>query len=601
MTTSIPDTVALATQAAGHRRSLPARLIRNPLGIVSLGYLALLLLVAVSGPFVLPHDPNAVSLADVFAPPGAVYPLGTDSAGRDVLSRLVVATSVSLAGAAVTVIVAALIGIPAGLLAGYRGGWFDSVSAWLAGVLLALPAIVVLLAVRSVIGPSMWLIMAIFGVLISPSFYRVVYGSVRAVREELYIDAAIVSGLSDTRIIGRHVLSAVRAPAILLVSAIFAVGIAIQATIDFLGLGDPSIPTWGAMLADGYYNIFRAPLLMLWPSLAIGLTCVAFTLLGAALRDETQHVGDTAAQKRSSWTPPAPRPAAPIRHDADNGDVAPLLEVSGLSVAYPKGAGWTTVVDDVSLRIGPGEVHALVGESGSGKTQTAWSILDLLPESGRIMAGTVTFEGEDLAAAAGAVDRLRGRRIGYVPQEPLSNLDPSYTIGHQLTEPLRVVMGMGRDAARARALELLAQVGIPDPARTYRAYPHEISGGMAQRVLIAGALSCEPPLVIADEPTTALDVTVQAEILRLLRRLRDETGVAILMVTHNFGVVADIADHVSVMRHGSIVETGSAAAVFADPQHDYTRSLFGALLTGAPSRGTLAAAATADDSEGRPA
>jgi peptide/nickel transport system permease protein len=586
MTAVLPPTAFLPSLAPA-RRPLARRLLGNPLGVISLTYLVLIVLVATVGPLLIPYDPNASTLRDVFAPAGPEHLLGADSAGRDVLSRIVVASSLSLAGASVTVLVAAAVGIPAGLIAGYRGGWFDAVSSWVTGLLLSLPGVVVLLAVRAAIGPSMFVVMAVFGLLIAPAYYRVVYGAVRAVREELYIDAAVVAGLSDGRIIGRHVLSAVRAPAILLTSGIFAVGIAIQATLDFLGLGDPALPTWGSMLAEGFYNIYRTPTLMLWPSLAIGLTCVAFTLLGIAIRDELELAGDSRDRRRAQWSAPHPRPEAPVLHDAATTE-PPLLEIDGLSVAYPRGDDWSTVVDDLSLRIAPGEVHALIGESGSGKTQTAWSVLGLLPDGGRVTAGAIRFDGADLRTAGPrALERLRGRRIGYVPQEPITNLDPSSTVGAHLTEPLRVVLGMTAPAARTRALELLERVGIPDPLRTYRSHPHEISGGMAQRVLIAGAVSCDPALVVADEPTTALDVTVQAEILELLRDLQRETGAAMLLVTHNFGVVADLADRVSVMRAGSIVETGPVAEVFADPRHEYTRGLFAALLRDAPGRGPL--------------
>lgn len=581
-TTSIPTPPA-------PRGSIAARMLRNPLGVIAASFLLLVLLVAAIGPFLVPFDPTKAVLANVFLPPGTEYLLGGDSAGRDVLSRLVVATSVSLAGATITVVVAALLGIPAGLIAGYRGGWADSIIAWAAGLLLALPGIVVLLAARAVIGPSMWTIMAIFGVIVAPSYYRVVFNAVRAVREELYIDAARVAGLSDWRIIGRHVLTAVRAPAILLTSGVFAVGIGIQATLDFLGLGDPSLPTWGGMLSEGFYNIFRAPTLLIWPTVAIALTCIAFTLFGTALRDELELAGDKVRRASAGWVEPDARPEPPIVH-AESPDTlsAPLLDVSDLSVAYPVEGGWKTVVDAISLRIRPGEVHALIGESGSGKTQTAWSILGLLPQGGTVVSGSIVFEDTQLAGAdAATLAGLRGHRIGYVPQEPLSNLDPSYTVGHQLVEPMRVVLGLPRGEAKARALELLGKVGIPDPARTFRAYPHEISGGMAQRVLIAGAIACEPSLIIADEPTTALDVTVQAEILELLRHAQRETGAAMLLVTHNFGVVADLADRVSVMRTGTIVETGPVLAVFDEPRHPYTRALFGALLDDAPPREDL--------------
>jgi peptide/nickel transport system permease protein len=236
-------------------------------------------------------------------------------------------------------------------------------------------------------------------------------------------------------------------------------------------------------------------------------------------------------------------------------------------------------------------VLGLVGESGSGKTQTAFAVLGLLPEEATVSAGTILFDGTALSGLGkrqhGA---FRGRRIAYIPQEPMSNLDPAFTIGHQLVEPMRVVLKLSRAAARARALELLERVGIADPARTFAAYPHEISGGMAQRVLIAGAVSCDPELLIADEPTTALDVTVQAEVLDLLRDLRAERDMTVLLVTHNFGVVADICDRVAVMRSGRIVEDRDTAGVFAAPRDPYTRTLLESTLEGASLRGPLTTA-----------
>jgi len=581
------------SSATSARRPLAGRLLRNPLGAVSLVYLVLLFLVAVVGPFLAPHAPDQVSLEAVLAPPSSDHLLGGDSAGRDVLSRLIAATGTSLLGALIAVVVAAIIGVTSGLIAGYRGGWFDQVSNWLASTTLSLPAIVVLLAVRSVVGPSIWWIMAIFGVILAPSYHRIVYGAVREVRAELYIDAAVVSGLSQPRIIGRHVLTAVRAPTILLTSSLFAVAIAVQASLDFLGVGDPSRPTWGSMLSDGFANISRTSGLMMWPSLVIALTCVALSLLSTALRDELEQQGDSGRGKSVAWSAPQLRPAPALVHGvAPSGTPAPqgapLLEIKDLSIAYRVGDGWKTVVDGTSLTVGQGEVHALIGESGSGKTQTAWSTLGLLPPGGFVVGGSIRFNGKELTElSAKEFDAVRGRDIAYVPQEPLSNLDPSFTIGHQLSEPLRFTRGFTRKQAQERALELLERVGIRDPQRIFSSYPHQISGGMAQRVLIAGAVASQPKLIIADEPTTALDVTVQAEILELLRDLQRETGVSILLVTHNFGVVADLADRVSVMRSGSIVETGSVAQVFAHPAHEYTRGLMSALLDNAPARGAL--------------
>jgi peptide/nickel transport system permease protein len=262
--------------------------------------------------------------------------------------------------------------------------------------------------------------------------------------------------------------------------------------------------------------------------------------------------------------------------------------VEDLRVSYPGPDGDRVVVDGVSLTARRGEVLGLVGESGSGKSQTAFAILGLLSPQATVGAGRLDFADLDLTALDGrGWNRLRGRRIGYVPQEPMSNLDPSFRIGFQLVEPMRRHLGLSSAAARAKALGLLERVGIADPERVLRAYPHQISGGMAQRVLIAGAVSCDPDLLIADEPTTALDVTVQAEVLDLMRSLQREREMGMILVTHDFGVVADICDRVAVMRAGRIVETASARELFGDPQHDYTRMLLDSTLEGAEPRAAL--------------
>ncbi|MBB1513334.1 dipeptide/oligopeptide/nickel ABC transporter permease/ATP-binding protein [Tessaracoccus sp. MC1627] len=579
-TTTTPLDTGIDVDTRGVRRHLLRRLLVHPLGSPALIFLLLIAVIAVLGPFIAPNDPSTTSLRHIFAPVGGEYLLGGDSAGRDVFSRLLVATTFSIAGGLLVAAVASTIGVTAGLIAGYFGGWVDSVGSWFTALTMSLPSIIVLIAARAVLGPSMWLTMAIFGAFVSPVYYRVVYNSVRAVRNELYVDAARTSGLSTTRIIGRHILLAVRAPVILLTSGIIAAGIGMQAGFDFLGLGDPTTPTWGQVLNEGFYNINRSALLVLWPSLVLGLTLVALTLLGTAIRDELEGTGEPRRRRAAAWqaTEPAPEP---LVHREDAGDT--LLEVDGLAIAYEGEHAWTTVVHDARLSVARGTTHGLVGESGSGKTQTAFAVLGLLPAGGRIVAGSVTFDGQELVGMSyDQLNRLRGHRIAYVPQEPMTNLDPSFTVGSQLTDPLVIVLGMSRTDAKERALSLLEKVGIPDPQRTYDSYPHQLSGGMAQRVLIAGAVASHPDLLIADEPTTALDVTVQAEVLDLLRDLQEELGMAILLVTHNFGVVADICDHVSVMRQGVIVETGPTVDVFRNPQHPYTQSLFDAIPAGAP-------------------
>jgi peptide/nickel transport system permease protein len=594
--TTAPD--ASPDIAAAHSQ-LARRMLRNPLGMIALTVLALIAAAAVFAPLLTPDNPSTASVLNVLAPPGAGHLLGTDGAGRDVWARLLYGARYTLAGALLATVVAGAIGITAGLIAGYYGKWFESASSWVTNVLMALPAIVVLLAARAVLGPSLRTMMIIFGVLLAPAFYRLVVAAVSGVRNELFVDAARVSGVSDFRIISRHILTVVRAPIIIQASIVTGIAIAIQAGLDFLGLGDLTIPTWGNMLNDGFTNMYRDPQLVLWPAIAIALTCVALILFANALRDELERSSRPRRRRRRTVSKAAGTPASAsatadgrtiVHQEPDSPAGAPLLRIAGLAVGYPRDDGSVTrVVQDVSLDIRPGEVHGLIGESGSGKTQTAWSVLRLLPPGGQILAGSIQFDGQDLVNASSAAMReIRGRRLAYIPQEPMSNLDPSFTIGSQLTEPIRLKLGLSRNEARARALDLLARVGIPDPKRTFAAYPHELSGGMAQRVLIAGAVSCEPSLIIADEPTTALDVTIQAEILDLLRELQQGSGMAVLLVTHNFGVVADLCDRVSVMQHGRIVETGPARSIFADPRDPYTRSLFAAILEEDQARGPYA-------------
>jgi peptide/nickel transport system permease protein len=277
-----------------------------------------------------------------------------------------------------------------------------------------------------------------------------------------------------------------------------------------------------------------------------------------------------------------------------------LLEIANLRVAYPRADGSeSVVVDGVSLNLRKGEILGLVGESGSGKSQTAFSILGLLPPEAKLRADALVFDGVDLQSlAVRQRNELRGLRIGYIPQEPMSNLDPAFRIGYQLVEPLRYHLKLSRRAAKAEALRLLARVGIPDPERVYRSYPHQLSGGMAQRVLIAGAVSCDPELLIADEPTTALDVTVQADVLDLIRSLQAERGLGVILVTHNFGVVADICDRVAVMRSGEIVEVAGAIELFDHPQHPYTRLLLASTLAGDTDQTSVSDAVDANQIEG---
>ena len=271
----------------------------------------------------------------------------------------------------------------------------------------------------------------------------------------------------------------------------------------------------------------------------------------------------------------------------------PLLEVRGLTTEFVTGTDGTRRVvraaDGVDLDIGRGEVVALAGESGSGKSATALSIVGLVPPPGRIASGSILFEGRDLRALdERAMRGVRGARIGFVFQEPMTALNPAFTVGSQIAETLEAHGAARGSAARARALELLDAVRIPEPARRAGDFPHQLSGGMRQRALIAAAIACRPPLLVADEPTTALDATIQGDILDLLAAMRRESGMSVLLITHDLGVVARSADRVAVMYAGRIVETGPARDVLGSPAHPYTRGLL-ASLPGQVPRTPLAA------------
>ncbi|MCP8937744.1 ABC transporter ATP-binding protein [Alsobacter sp. SYSU M60028] len=260
-------------------------------------------------------------------------------------------------------------------------------------------------------------------------------------------------------------------------------------------------------------------------------------------------------------------------------DAGPLLQVRDLTAAFGRAGAAAPVVKGISFDVAPGEAVGFVGESGCGKSVTARAILRLAPEGASVtLGGRVAYRGRDLLQLpAREMEQVRGRRIAMVFQDPMASLNPVMTVGQQIDDMLRHHQNLSRRAARRRTVDLLGLVGIRDPASRADDYPHQFSGGMRQRVMIAMAVSCEPDLLIADEPTTALDVTVQAQILRLLLRLRHELGMALMLITHDFGVIAGMVEQVFVMHRGEIVERGAVDAIFRDPQHPYTRALLAAI------------------------
>jgi peptide/nickel transport system permease protein len=574
-----PASLTGAPAAATFR--LPS-LLRQPRGLVAVTYLVLLVLAGVFAGALAPHDPEQQDLAVVLQGPSSSHLLGADALGRDVLSRLLFGILPSLQNSLIALVIFLALGVPLGIVAGYRGGWLDAAVSRITELILAVPPIILVLVVLGVFSSSPAAAMVTFGVLAAPGLTRVVRGATLLVREELYVTAATVAGVHPLRIMATHVLRRVLGPILAQATVFAGVTLAVQAALSFLGLlSSGGKPTWGGMIGDAAQVISQTSWLLFPPGVLLALTVLAFGLLGDTIRDVTSgEVAATSARatrraqsKQAKTAPPAPAPAPATEEAA-------MLTVDRLQVST---AGPTplTLVDDASFTVAAGEVVAVVGESGCGKTMTALAILGLLPPGVTASGGRVLFGGTDLVAGGSeAYRKLRGGGIGYVPQDALASLDPTHTVGSHLMEVLGLQGAEPTSQRRARAVELMQQVKIPDPQRVLRSYPHEISGGMAQRVNIAIALAGRPRLLVADEPTTALDVTVQSEILRLLRELRDTTGMAIVIITHDWGVVADIADRAVVMYAGEVVERADVDALFATPRFPYTA----ALLAAEPSR-----------------
>jgi peptide/nickel transport system permease protein len=561
----------------------------RPLAVISGAFLALVLVLAVGAPWFAPDAPEAEDLTHVLSGPSAAHWLGTDRLGRDVLSRLMYGGRITLLGVAEALIVFAALGITLGLMAGYTGGWTDRLITRFGDLVLALPGIIVLLMVLSVFPGNELATMIALGLISCPTLLRVVRGSTLAIRGETYIKAARLSGLTAGRIMWRHVLPRLSGPVIVQLSLFAAAAVLVQSSLSFLGLSTPETqgPSWGNMVGEASNVISQDPWLLVPAGGILVLTVMALGLLGDGLRDVAAERQLTVPRRTRQVPrePAAPEAAAPEATTS-------LLEVRGLSIAFAQGNGMITVVQDVSFDLAPGEALGIVGESGCGKSVTTRALLGLLPSGGRVTAGHALFGGRDLAVMTErdfVRARIRGGDIALISQDPMSSLDPSFTAGSQLTEVLRrhSRADKSRAAAKGRAVELLDMVNLP--ATTVSRYPHELSGGEQQRVSIALALAGNPRLLIADEPTTALDVTVQAEILALLRDLGERLGMAIILVTHDWGVLADLCDRAVVMYAGEVVEQASVADLYRSPLHPYTEGLLAANPHLAPVGDTLPA------------
>jgi oligopeptide/dipeptide ABC transporter ATP-binding protein len=502
------------------------------------------------------------------------HPFGFDAAGRDVFSRVVYGTRTAVTFGLLLTLASLAIGIAFGAVQGYFVRWVDIAGQRFTEVWSAIPFLYVMIFLGNAFGRSFGLLLACYAIFNWIGVASYVRAEFLRLRTRPFVDAARVQGLSHARIMFRHVLPNALTPLITLFPFLLVGAIGSLAALDYLGFGLPDgAPSWGELLQQA--QAFRhAWWLVLWPSLALFLVMLLGVFVGEALRDafDPKPLSALDAESRGDSAPAAP-PAAGA------GEAA--LRIEDLRVSFDTAQGELRAVDGVSLALAPGETLGLVGESGCGKSVTAMSVLRLVPSPpGRIVSGRILFDGRDLATLPlRELRKIRGAAVGMVFQDPMTALSPLHRIGDQLLEALRLHRPVSRREGLALAAEWLARCGIPDPERCLREYPFRLSGGMQQRVMIASVLMTRPRLVIADEPTTALDVTVQAQVLDLMRNARD-AETALLLITHNMAVVRRTCSRVAVMYAGRIVESGPVEEVFAHPRHPYTAALLAAM----PSR-----------------
>jgi peptide/nickel transport system permease protein len=581
---AVPVTAVEGRAQQGSRTRLWRRFARDKFAVGGLLLLLFVVVLAVFAPLVAQYDPKELFVGDDFEGPSGDHWLGTDHIGRDNASRIIFGSRVAVRVCLQVVGLALVFALPIGLAAGYVGGWLDNLLMRLMDAILSVPALVLALAFAAATGLSFnW---ALFGISIAfvPTLARLVRAETLGVREETFIEASRAAGTPTLRILIQRVLPNVSSPLIVQGSLYAGAAILVEAGLSIVGVGVPTgTAAWGTMLREGFDNIFSSFWNMFYPGSAIAITVLAFNLVGDGLRDALGldpgqrygakgRMGLTLVQRRIEATEAARAREAGEPHEH-------LLDVQGLTVDVQTDNGTLTVVEDISFTVGRGEMVGLVGESGSGKSITSLAIMRLIPSPpGRIRQGRVLFEGRDLTAMSfDQMRRMRGREMAMIFQDPMAGLNPAFTVGRQIAESVVLHEGVSRRVADRRAIEMLDRVGIQDPRRRAEEYPHQFSGGMRQRAMIAIALASAPKLLIADEPTTALDVTIQAQILTLLKDLQGEFGLSVIFVTHDLGVVADLCDRVVVMYSGQVVEQAEVYDLFAHPSHPYTEGLLAAM------------------------
>ena len=549
----------------------------HPATVVALAALVVVALACVAAPLIVAYEFDAIDLSGIRQPPSAAHWMGTDDLGRDLFTRVLYGGRISILIGVLAALIGTGIGSLVGALAGFYGGRIDGVLMRLTDVAYSIPALPLLIVLSAYSRAGAIPVAVIVGLLSWMATARVVRAEVLSIKQRDYVEAARGLGARNRQLITGHILPNAVGP--IVVGATLAVGNAIilESSLSFLGLGvQPPTPTWGNMLQEAQATMATRPWLTVFPGLAILTVVLSVNFIGDGLQEALDPTGERSQRRRrrsqperqrrrSLPLPAAPTPAAPPAH---------LLEVRDLTTTFDTDLGTITAVDGVSYDLDAGEALAIVGESGSGKTVAALSLIGLVPPPGSVEHGEVILDGRNLLDLSAARWRgVRGRKIAMIFQDPMTSLNPVLSIGSQVTESLTWHEGLSAAAARSRAIELLELVRIPHPAERLSDYPHQLSGGQRQRLMIAMALSCGPSVLIADEPTTALDVTTQAQIIDLVEDLRRRLGMAIIWITHDLAVVAGLVDRVAVMYAGHIVEQAPVGEIFRRPRHPYTLGL----------------------------
>ncbi|WJV48794.1 dipeptide/oligopeptide/nickel ABC transporter permease/ATP-binding protein [Streptomyces flavofungini] len=558
---------------------------------ICLGVVAVVVLVALFAPLIAPHDPlDQQTLVDGTGHPSAEHWMGQDSLGRDILSRLMYGARWSLAIGLGATTLALIVGAIIGAVAATSRKAVDETLMRCLDVVMAFPGIALAAVLVAVFGGGITVLICAIAFLFTPPIARVVRANVLDQYGEDYVVAERVIGARTPHIVIKHVAINCAAPVLVFCTVQVAEAIVFEASLSFIGAGvRPPDPSWGSVIADGKNMVLIGGWwATVFPGLLMLLTVLSLNVLSEGVSDAWAAPSgrDVTGPGRKDDPVEAPEPgsgevlelpglteaAARLRSRARPlPEGPPVLSVRDLAIGFDDRHFGVDIVDGISFEVRPGEVLGLVGESGCGKSLTALTVMGLQPKGARVR-GHVTFAGRELIGLPmRARRRLLGHDMAMIYQDALSSLNPAMTVRAQLKQVVR------RGGHRSPA-ELLTLVGL-DPDRTLRSYPHELSGGQRQRVLIAMALSRDPKLIVADEPTTALDVTVQAQVIQLLLRLRAELGFALILVSHDLALVADVTDRVAVMYGGQIVETGVTADLVEAPTHHYTRGLLGSVLS----------------------